>query len=367
MENTSYKYFIIVGLIVFNILSASFLLKKNPTNYLRSHCGEKNKRTIIFYYCFIFCIFSTFDGDWYHYKFIVENYFTIYKNNTHIEPLYCYIIENLTFGSYFMFRVIVWGSGLFILKKSYKRMHINDNIGWFIFMLFSFIHFSYVRVSLGLSILFYGYTFIVNPIFKKKIISVFLGTIIMFLSVFFHKSMFIPIILAFISFIPFTKIEFIISLILYPLICKYAEDYIVGYVFSSDEQIAGANYLLKEKIESGIGVKIYNFSIAIYIALYFVYTSLHYLFKGNNSYNTLFLRIFHWCYALLYIYFVVSTFSVGGQYLSSRFLQMIFLPFTFLLYYSVYYKKISDSILNIILYLGWFVFNYRMMYSFYLQ
>lgn len=367
MGNTDFKYFIILGMIFFNIISFLFIFKKKTTKYLRLECGRNNKRAAIISFCLLFCIFATFDGDWYHYKDYVEKYFTIYKNNTHIEPLYGFIIEHLTFSSYFLFRLVVWGGGLFILKKALKRMYIDDNTGWFIFMLFSLLHFSYVRVSLGLSILFYGYTFVVKPVLNKRTRSVFLGFVIMLLSVFFHKSMFVPIILAFVSFIPFTKIEFIISIIIYPFVCKYAQDYIVEFMFSGDEQIAGANYLLKEKNNTGIGLNILNHSTTIYVALYFIYTSIHYLFKKNNSYNTLFLRIFHWCYALVYIFFVVSTFTVGGQYLAGRFLQMIYIPFTFLLYYSIFYKKMPDYILNIILFLGWFVFNYRMIYSFYLQ
>lgn len=142
-----------------------------------------NNRRIGLLFILIYILFS-FWGDWFHYNREV----VLMHNGSGYgyEEIYNWIINNVTFH-YLIFRIIVWGSSFILLWKTARRLRLNIDLillflgcGWISL-------FAYARVTLAMTIMFYGFSLIYAPselTFFNRLI----GFVLIFSSFFFHKS-----------------------------------------------------------------------------------------------------------------------------------------------------------------------------------
>lgn len=141
----------------------------------------------------LFCLFPFFGGDYFHYK---EIYSEIKLGGfSHLEDVYYWLIRNVT-DSYFEFRLIIWGIALLFTLWSFRRFHDDTDLPLFYFGVFYLPWFSYARVSLAMSMIFFGLSLLSHPIKRLKLGGYIVGIAFIGCSVFFHKSAIIGVVAA---------------------------------------------------------------------------------------------------------------------------------------------------------------------------
>jgi hypothetical protein len=181
----------------------------------------------------LFCVFGFWDPDFFG---LAHSFFGISEDKEDFkEPVYEYI-RLLSFDSYIVFRLYIWGGALFLLMKSALYYRLPTNLFVYIFLIFYLLTFSYPRASLAISMHFYGFT---NILFanKKTMRRYFLGILFIFVSFFFHRSMLVTIALTPMAFFRFNRFGLLVSVILLPLM----EIFVLPLIFSivSDVTFSG--------------------------------------------------------------------------------------------------------------------------------
>lgn len=170
-------------LVFLNVLmvGCNYLLLKSTLKY--PYTISNGKFGIGCFVCLLFCLFSFWGTDWFHYN---ETFFWVKEGlHTHLEDIYIWIIQCLS-PNYLVFRLIVWGLALYLFYRIIKVMPVSDGLALFLFSSIYIIWFAYARVSLAMAMAFYGYALIVKN--KPNLVSVVLGAAILLASYFFHKS-----------------------------------------------------------------------------------------------------------------------------------------------------------------------------------
>ncbi len=221
---------------------------------------KKSSRIIGVILIIIFCLFPYWGGDYYHSR----DSFDIIKNGgyNHFEDIYGLIIMNS--GTYTLFRLIVWGSALFLLFFAYKRISVNFDLSLFYFVSLSLVRFSYARVSLAMAVILLGMTIIYKPIGNRKVLSYLIGFIIICCAEFFHRSAAIGIFSAFATlFIINNSKKKIVLLALFVPFLAFFVSYVLGNLLNTsfaaiDASLDGKidRYLTNETAERGIASKI---------------------------------------------------------------------------------------------------------------
>lgn len=185
---------------------------------IRYESASANNRGLEFFLIgcvFIYCLTSFTNGDYYHYYEYVKG---LKKVNTErgLEPIYQYLILFLH-NNYLLFRVCVWGLALILYIKTLERFGVNINLALF-FLLACFLNtFSYARATLGMAMFFYGYAMFYNPKSMSTIEKI-VGIIFMFISMTFHRSMSIMIVIwLFTLVVPFNKRVIVLMLGILPI------------------------------------------------------------------------------------------------------------------------------------------------------
>lgn len=154
--------------------------------YNPPHTITKTKRRIGYLLLLLFCLFPFWGGDYFHYK--DEFYDVLNGGYPHVEPVYQWVMFNLSFESYLLFRLIIWGGALLLLLKAYSRSSSNFDECILLFAACYLPLFSYARVSLSISLIILGLSFVVSDRGYRSIVSVFFGLTIIGCSEFFHRS-----------------------------------------------------------------------------------------------------------------------------------------------------------------------------------
>lgn len=190
---------------------------------------ESNKRLGLLL-ILLFCLYPFWGGDYFHYKEIFNDFV---RNGilSGQEAIYEWIFR--TFGlSYTLVRLVIWGLAIFILTWSYRRTYPNYALILFIFGLCYLPTFSYARVSLAMSLILLGLTFIVNHGKVSRFISIVCGAILLLSAALFHKSAPIGISMALVSLFlrDATKKKMAVVLLMIP-IAVFALQYALNYFF----------------------------------------------------------------------------------------------------------------------------------------
>lgn len=219
------------------------------------------KRNVSVIIILLFCMFSFWGADWFHYLAQFNN---IREGlSTNLEEIYEKIIV-LCGNSYLSFRLIVWGIALFLVLQTFKRLSINKNIVLLLFGCIWVTWFAYARVSLAMAMIFYGIAIIYRPKPAYKVISYIVGVVLIGVSFFFHKTAIFGIVVVVISMFlrnP-SKGKVLVLIALVPVLLYLAQDYLANFMsleFAEDSSDlaeyanVGQNYLNQEYAEKGLG------------------------------------------------------------------------------------------------------------------
>lgn len=181
----------------------------------------------------IFCLYAFWDTDYFTFR---QAYFTDLEDFR--DPLYYYIGE-ISFGSYTIFRLLIWGTALYLLKRTVDRFDISYNVAAYIFTIFFLLTFSYARVSLGMAMYFYGLSFLIKPNQENRFWSIVWGLIFVGCSYYGHRSLMALILLTPLAFVKLNKKSFItivvIGAMLSGLAATLLSDLISGTLLLSDD------------------------------------------------------------------------------------------------------------------------------------
>ena len=169
--------------LVFNLF---FFLLLVFFSYKNTKSNSVVNNWLVFIGIVTFCVYAYWGRDFFRYEDIFNTY-KISHELGHVEDAYD-TIYNLS-PNYSVFRLLLWGGAFTVLLVAFHRIKLKTNVFLFLFVAFYLLRFSYARVSLGVAIMFLGYSFFVNPLKRNTLLSYIIGIAILAFSVGFHKSM----------------------------------------------------------------------------------------------------------------------------------------------------------------------------------
>lgn len=282
-------------------------------------------RELILILILLFCIYNKTEGDYFHYKEILEEETSSSIHNSHLEIPYKFIIS-LIGNNYFLFRFIIWGASLFFISRIFSVLKINNNNSWFCFIVFSLIAFAYVRASMGITLFYLGYTIC---LYKKEIITKILGLSLLILSLLFHKSIIFLLAVGIIApLIRFNRITIFFSLIAFPFIVRFLNGSILS-IFFAFQDLKGIGYLTQESVGMGLAgnIRLVFIITGVVLSLYPFY---HLKKKGYIPILKTDRIYFNFIYLLFYGSFILMFFSFGMVEFVSRIREMAYIPLTIL-------------------------------------
>lgn len=356
------------GQLFFDVIVFFFsyiLARKYSSTAYKSKIPASNIR-LLWLVILIFCLFPFWGGDYFGYM----KDFALIKigQPTTLEDIYVDIINYIT-PTYFLFRLFVWGGAIYLLFKTAKTVNIDVSLFAFLFISLYLLLFSYTRVSLAMSIMFYGVSLYQSGSGIKK----YCGVILVALSLLFHKSSFFGVVIIF--FVLFflkkiTKTKLIFLTLLIPifvfLLSRFLNNYInLDLTGESWALTAGQHYLDSETRVVGIGERIQNYlqwSVYYIALLYYVRDIFNGTFKRKPESIKLFGTI------MSSIIFVASFFLLNIGYnttvLFYRFITFSMIPL--LIYFSYNYKQREYvKHIKILISIGTAASFYTLLYSFY--
>lgn len=189
-------------------------------NYRQIDNGTSKQGTSLGGFFLIYLLFSVFDftgGDFKMYSKIYEEMLRFHKP-VHVEDIY-YQLAVISGGSFYVWRLLVWGTSLIFLCLTVKRLKLSSPLFTMLMLLMCFVIYIGARQSLAFSILFYGLSFIVKPLKSSKFISYLLLIIFCTLSFFCHKSMPLYILVSIMAmFIRLNKTTLLIMALIFPIL-----------------------------------------------------------------------------------------------------------------------------------------------------
>lgn len=333
--------------------------------------GKRKQFGYLFFFVFvvIFSVFGYADWDFYGYQQIFNN---IKKtgDDIYLEPIYIWIIKNIS-SNYYWWRLIVWGSATLFTLLCIRRLKLDVKVSLCIFSLFYLVSaFFYLRVSLGLSIMFLGLSYIIKPSHSRRM-AILWGIVLILLSYFFHRSMFVAILFLFIAFIKLSRKQVVISLIAFPflvIVVNNLLEYIVGGNLSS----FGTNMQIGEKMTGYASAEMKNFNIngiimqlvyyiPVVLALFYVVREV--TFKCVSLPNYIHTFYSYW-YCMTYLAFLFY-FQDTSYWLFMRFMAMAYFPMVIVLTYFYMKTYNRPPLMKIILLLGLLSSSFRLLYTYY--
>lgn len=173
--------------------------------------NEKNK-TLTWILALLFCLFSYFNSDYFHYEEELMELDQSYKD------FFYYYIAELSGRVYWLFRLIIWGAALLLFYLTSNRLGLQKNLSIYVFAVFFLPTFCYARASLAMALYFYGLSFLANPKPNHKILSFMIGLLFILASFLGHRSFLVIIALTPVIFIRFRKWHMIVLLLAFPFI-----------------------------------------------------------------------------------------------------------------------------------------------------
>lgn len=204
---------------------------------------SKDRERIGYLLIFVFCLFPFWGGDYFHYR---EDYYDFLQGAyLSLEPIYKWIILNMSCGSYTLFRIIIWGSALLLLINAYKKCSKDTSLILFVFGACYLPLFSYARVSLSISLILLGLAAIVTAKGRFRFISIVVGLSCIVCAEFFHRTAIIGILTGLSSFFLINaRQKTIFLIVLFVPVVTIIMRYILEYAMSLD---LGLNMFISSK------------------------------------------------------------------------------------------------------------------------
>jgi len=341
---------------------AIFVIFKNATNY-----SYKNRLKALWCFILIFSIAAFYDGDFYHYKFIVQNFNIIFL--PHLEKIYIHIILFVN-NNYLLFRLIVWGGALLITSFVFKRLNLgNLYLYIYVFFILYIIRFAYVRAALAYAFYFFGFSFLIKQ-YSNKCLSYILGLSLIYISSYFHNSAILLVAMTLLLIVPLNKKTLLLTIVLLPSIYTLFDDFF-NYLLTQDN--LGTNGIVSKKINGYTEGGEIERSVRQYLMLlgetitfygYFIYILV--LYYKNNHEDIILVSCFKIVMGVLFIAFFLFILGTGSQYLFPRIMEMVYIPMVIIICRSYELGLLKQVNLKNILYIGFFVSTVNLLYSTYL-
>lgn len=224
----------------------------------------------------IFCVFSFYGTDYFHYMLDYEILKSGYEDNS-MEDVYIWIVGHI--DSYTLFRLVVWGSAIWLCSLIPNRVGVNRNLFIAILALCFITKIGYARASLAMAMMFCGLAIYLN---QKSVKQWTLGVALIAASFFFHKSAFFGIAMIILALATYKmdskKLKFIA--ICYPFFVSLMIillKYVIDLDPTDDSMLdinAAQNYMNKERVRRGIawgpklGELLFNGSFYVLVYVY---------------------------------------------------------------------------------------------------
>lgn len=145
---------------------------------------SKTKKNLGVICIFLFFLFAFWGADWFH----IAVFYPYLRagERTHMEDIYQWIAQNVA-PNYLIFRTIVWGACLLLVKLIFDRLDVQKDLLWFMFAVFGVVWCSYARVSLAMCLMYYGFALLFKP-YKYKHLSNLIALSAILASYFCHKT-----------------------------------------------------------------------------------------------------------------------------------------------------------------------------------
>lgn len=231
---------LLLVIIYYSLQPAYYQLTKNPP--VRTYLG--------IFSIFLFTIFCFWIFDWFGYQeiYLLIQESEFFRERTHMEPVYVWII--MWCPHYLVFRLVVFGGALLLTYLIFEHLEIDRDLVWFFFGVLFLPLFAYARVSLAVVMMLYGSVLICKPFKRRRTLSYVLGVFFLVISVFFHKSAALGVLVALFSLVSrattknswfYLLVGFIVSVVLIRILVEL----VLGGVLGGDDEMSskGQHYL----------------------------------------------------------------------------------------------------------------------------
>lgn len=321
-----------------------------PNNYRRKH--------FLTFLVFLYCVTAIYCGDWVHLQTIVkESVGAEYIEGNSIERIYHYL-ANLLSGNYLLFRIVVWGIGLFFLMQTFSMAKINPYKSLFFLFGIYITSFAYSRAGCAHAAFYFGFMMLYQNRELRPMTSILMGIALLALSVILHRSMVVLVALVPLAIIPFKKNTtlFIFTAIIGLFILwKAFFENAIAFMMNSEEYA----YRI-ELYESLSGEHRFSFDInGVFFLWYkaiihvpFIYCAILLIKRINQSIVPSNIQALFRFSIILYI-FVIIMLSVYGSAsaLYYRYEAMLYIPITIMMAYLYQNKYMKRDVYVLIFFL----------------
>lgn len=255
-----------IPILVFtNLLMVAFLLLLGRKGLREPYILRPWRRYFVIFISMIFCLFSFWGTDWFHYAEMYINLVYMDGFNTSLENVY-YFIANYLSPNYLVFRAIIWGGALYLLCLLFRHVSIRGDLLLAIFCALWLLDFSYGRVVMSYTMMYLGGAVLMKPVRGKMLLSLMLGIILLVLSLFFHKSAVFGVVLVLLALSPrlLNNRTFALVLMMYPFVLLLVQLLLMQFMDTAvdpsernSSSTAGQTYLNDDTKEIGPAYLLY--------------------------------------------------------------------------------------------------------------
>lgn len=318
------------------------LIASPMKNYQNNSFRVGTRGIVVFFIMYaILNVFSLWEYDTYHtWNHFVENGF---DNLFGYENVY-QRIALITGDHYFIWRCFIWIPACYFIYKSADILGlVNSKLLLSIVLFGSFV--GYTRGMIGFTMLVLGSILFVSP---NKSINKLIGLIIIVISYYFHKSMFIMILFSVLAYIPLQKRHIKFLLLIFPILTLLMPQ--ITPMLSSLELSEGVGEvgvgIVESTLESEKLQRNTNGKIIKLIELIPQYITLYYLgmqvFKYKVFEQCKYRKVFEYLFRFTFIGFYIASlffFTDHTSWLFERFKHMAFFPMIISLTATFTYEK----------------------------
>lgn len=316
---------------------------------------HQGNRVRAYWLILLYFVFAMNDGDWFHlYNLFQDSSFRakdvcdVSSQSAGLEPVYVYIAKLVGYN-YILFRFIVWGGTALFSYLLGKRLGVNRSLYLFFFIIIALDIFSFQRGSLAMALGFYGFSYLIKPLEKKKLLSFLVGLFLIYVSTYFHKSAFFLIPVFLFSFLRYNKRTIMLMVALLPFVLYFMTSYLADFLLNlgTDSDVINTTvmqgYLTVENRHMGIGSILRNIILPLMFFFLFWYVVKQVIIKKIYL-PTHFLRLFNCSFIIIIASFLLlvvgSVINVSMLYM--RLLYFSVLPLSLVISY-IYdnYKRVK--------------------------
>ena len=333
---------------------------KRCTKFTYIFSTKENKN--IFFLVLLFSVVSWTNGDWFHYKLIINNPSVINDNASNMETFYEKLAQFVR-HNYLLFRIVVWGSALALLTLSFKNYKIDRACALFLLLAVFINYFDYSRSALGIATYFAGLSILTK---EKKLISILIGAGLILLAPSFHRSTTMLVFLTLIILLPVNKktipIIAILLVIMFTALKGYFASFMASVIESDGDLSAKASFYMTQERNAIVSGSIIGLIIGYwkYTVFYvFMICESVYMFKDSN-YKVLpfsIKAIYKVCFGTFIFAILMYFFNIGHMAFYYRFLSMTYVPLIIIAVYLFKNRMMPHKV-----YMGmlWFGSGYLM-------